>query len=920
MCARPALSSHPCSRKHLAAQRRSLAGVPRVGWLAVVGALALMLGACAEDSTGSGGGPQPEVDAGRADTGGGDGDLGAGGDLGRQDLGEGVGDGGGAVDAAGDGGVAEDAAVGPQPPEALVGLCGERDWSETLVPSTDGHLAGEYLGYLEGLGEQPFRPGTVESMKIIASHPLWVQTIRVAFGGGQGTARIRLTAAYGRSYPPTDWAPELRNDVVDLMPPVDLEVLDPSPDEFIEIDVSEQGIFLEPTQHYMLTYQHLGPGPYLALESVPEGERSRALLVAAPSPDAYALGDGERMFNYRLELRGEWFCGWEPEQRLFEALAETPFGEARSEKVALVDLNDDGHDDLVVQAPRVAYPELLPDYREAAPTAYLGDGRGGFEPHAADAFAEVLSAAAFVFGDVDNDGDQDLFVGPSVSLDRDLDGYELESDPPDCDDADPEVHPDAHEVPDGRDNDCDGVVDDGLNEVDQDGDAVSVAEGDCDDTRAEAYPGAPERRNGRDDDCDALIDEDFVNRLLLNDGTGRFVRTQDAGVEHRDPTTVAGFADANGDGQLDLYWGNWLLQYPEDWAAQDHFVRGRGDGTFEEATEGAGMLLEWPLSPYGLAWTDFDGDGWPDLYVGNYHLYPNQLWRNQGDGTFVDVAEERGVAFDGFPAPDSLGLRGLTGGHTYGADSGDIDNDGDLDLFIPNLAHPRAQRWSDRSMLAVNQGPPDFDFVDEVEGWGLPYDEGDVMGAFGDWDNDGDLDLAVASLYPGHYSRLYRNDGPEAGFVDVTYETGTAVHDAVSVVWGDVDEDGWLDLVLGDRSGLPQVQIFRNHLADRPDSAGRHWVALRLVGTRTNRDGLGARVSVTAGGVTRIREVRGGGGLGSTQHSRWVHFGLGAAEAVEAVSVRWVGGEEEAIEALQVDGRYLVEEGSGQAVRVADSR
>jgi len=172
--------------------------------------------------------------------------------------------------------------------------------------------------------------------------------------------------------------------------------------------------------------------------------------------------------------------------------------------------------------------------------------------------------------------------------------------------------------------------------------------------------------------------------------------------------------------------------------------------------------------------------GWEDL-----------LLRNRGDGRFEDVTREAGL-LDGW-------LDGEVG-FTWASCWGDVDNDGDLDFYMANLAHPRVQPWSDPSMFAINQGPPDFDFVNEREGLGLIYDEGDINAAFADFDHDMDVDLAIASLYEGHYSRLYRNDGA-AGFVDVSYETGTAVHNTTSVVWSDVDEDGDLDLALGNIHG-----------------------------------------------------------------------------------------------------------------------
>jgi hypothetical protein len=232
-----------------------------------------------------------------------------------------------------------------------------------------------------------------------------------------------------------------------------------------------------------------------------------------------------------------------------------------------------------------------------------------------------------------------------------------------------------------------------------------------------------------------------------------------------------------------------------------------------------------------------------------------------------------------------------------------------MDFYMCNLSHPRTQPWADPSMLGINQGPPSFSFVNQRAERGLIYDEGDVNAVFGDYDNDGDLDLAVASLYTGHYARLYRNDGG-GHFSDVTYESGTSVHDAVSVVWADVDEDGDLDLLLADRAGAPYVHLFTNRLA-----GGAGWVEVDLEGTTTNRDAVGARLTLTAGGVTHLRDVSAGWGHANTQKPRRLHVGLGTAAAIDSATVHWVGGATETITGLAPGGIYVVREGIGVATR-----
>ncbi len=844
-------------------------------------------------------------------------------------------------------------------------FCGQQMWDETLVEATVGELSGAYIGYYDSMPD-----GTVESMKLIPEHPFWVTHIRAAYGSGSGPARIRLVHSWGRSYP--DVTDEVGGDLTE---PLEFDVSDPDANDWLEFDVSDREIFLMPTQHYHLANEKLEGGPFLALENLPEGESSRALLLVPDESMPYG-SEG----NFRLELRGHHFCSWEDTDFWFGEDVAQPWEEDASSRAAVVDLDGDGNDDLIVN--------------HGGPIAYLGDGAGNFAAPATDPFEDWSDVGMAVFGDVDNDGDLDAFASVYVGADDDgdwftkdegdcndadtaikpsateqvsngidddcdgvaddgtdtsdadgdgfsifdgdcndldalvfpgaleeINGYDDDCDgiaddgtdtsdadgdwtsiaDGDCNDTDPAIYLGANDTSNnGIDDDCDGVVDNGVDTTDRDADGFSVLDGDCDDTRAELNPGADEIKDGMDNDCDGVVDESAANRILLNDG-GVFTLVEASGVDYVDPSTAAGFGDADGDGWLDLYYGNWLETYPYDAAMADHYFEGYGDGTFDELLDEAGMSLDYNYSVYGVMWNDYNNDGWPDVFVGNYHMYPNQLWQNQGDGTFVDVAFDVGAAQDDIVYEDDH----LTGGHTYGGDFGDIDNDGDMDMFMCNLAHPRVQPWSDPSMFLVNDGEPTFTFDNQLLEYGFIYDEGDVNAQFGDFDNDMDLDLVVASLYGGHYSKFYRNDGPD-GFTDITYETASAIHDAVSVVWSDVDNDGDLDLFLADRNGYPYVHLLINRVGQ-----DNHFVEFDLRGTDTNRDAVGARVTVVAGGVTQMRDVQGGGGHSNTQHSHVQHFGLGGNTTIDEVTVRWVGGDTEVITGIEADHRYEVVEGSG---------
>jgi hypothetical protein len=790
--------------------------------------------------------------------------------------------------------------TGPAPGPQFDRWCQGQDWKASAQPETLGKLYGDYLGVIQS---NQIKAGVMEGEKFIPDHPFHVTKVRAAFSGTGGKVRLRLLKTFGRTFP-YPW-PKTTDTSQDLMPPVEVDVPNPDPNTWVEVDVSSAGIFLLPSQHYNLVYEHLDVQPLLAVTGVKmdmyEAERdySRAGIFFPKTKDGGGIGGTATVpsVNYKVELDGESFCQWPDEKRWFGD-AKPGFQSSPSSYLTVSDFNNDGHDDVVTYEAGVGA------------VGWLGDGKGGFTKDASNPFSAAPSATLLVFGDVDNDA----FAATWVQVDADSDLYNV-MDGKDCNNApkvnanDPPrgeaVHPGAPEVMgNGKDDDCDGIADDGTDTGDKDKDGFSIAAGDCDDTEPTVFPGNPEVLDALDNDCNQKVDETFVNHILLNDGKGHFTAVPASGVEVIDPSTSGAFGDGNADGKLDLYWGNWLEVYPNDLADQDRYFTGNGDGTFTDAGAADGLVLPTAYATFGVMWNDYNNDGAQDIFVTTYHLSPDQLWQNQGDGTFKDVGPETGVAYDDIkdPAP-------YQGGHTFGSDFGDIDGDGDMDIYSCNLAHPRFQPWSDTSKMFVNHGAPAWDFEDQLLKLGFIYDEGDANASFADWDNDGDLDIAIASLYEAHFARLYRNDG-DKGFVDVTYEAGIVVRDNVSLSWSDVDEDGDLDLLLSDRGGDPYGHLYLNRVGQ-----DNGWIELDLQGTKSTRDAVGARVYVTSGGKTQIRDVRDGGGHGGAQQTHWVHFGLGSSQKIDEVKVRWVGGKTETFTGVAPKGRFEIVEGTGMAVK-----
>lgn len=429
------------------------------------------------------------------------------------------------------------------------------------------------------------------------------------------------------------------------------------------------------------------------------------------------------------------------------------------------------------------------------------------------------------------------------------------------------------------------------------------------------------------------------NEIYLNDGTGHFTLDTGAHVDQPWPLTTAAatFVDYDKDGKLDLFVGNFMVQYsassgPTSYphAYQDLLYKGDGQGGFTEVTAAANLLTPGPLgdpdggyskATYGVTACDYDNDGWPDLLTSSYALEADDLWHNRGDGTFEEVGMQQGYAWDGTADPYEYDWR--QGGNSFAHACGDYDNDGDLDLFVAQTTHwdfPR--NFGDRSGILVNTGAdggygfyrPDVFTPDSTgDGGGVwttavtgierdllglsgpnaEYgDEGDHGATWVDLDNDGLLDLVIeASAYQDSHAWIYHQK-PDHTFEDVTELSGEAANlvNTNGMTVDDFDRDGKLDVLFGSVNangftapgGVEQLHLFRNQVAN-----GNHFLHVTLHGVTANRQGTGAKVKVTAGCLTQLREISGGKGTFGAADPAYAHFGLGKATLVDTLEIDW---------------------------------
>jgi hypothetical protein len=312
-----------------------------------------------------------------------------------------------------------------------------------------------------------------------------------------------------------------------------------------------------------------------------------------------------------------------------------------------------------------------------------------------------------------------------------------------------------------------------------------------------------------------------------------------------------GLADWNADGWLDIYLASYESGLGE--GTDDSFFLGGPDG-FSECRDSIGMVpfLGDPLCGRGVSPCDFDRDGDVDIFVSNYRLQENFLWENTPSGA-VSSAPARGVAGhekDGW------------WGHTIGSVWGDADGDGDWDLFSANLAHPRYIGISDRSELLMQA---EGAFRDSREASGILYEETHSNPLWGDFDNDGLLDLYITSIYEDRRSFLYHGANTSPQYEEAGFLSGSRVFNGWGAAAADFDLDGRLDLVVGSGEG---PVLLRNV------TEGGNWLLVRVVPPEeVNPSALGCVLEAHQGDAVLLRQVSGGSGT-TSQDDALLHFGL----------------------------------------------
>ena len=387
--------------------------------------------------------------------------------------------------------------------------------------------------------------------------------------------------------------------------------------------------------------------------------------------------------------------------------------------------------------------------------------------------------------------------------------------------------------------------------------------------------------------------------LYHNNGNGTFTDiTAKAGVINANFGTGAAFLDYDRDGRLDLFVGNYLNydpsnrqfysahQYPGplEYAPEtNRLFHNNGDGTFTDVSTTSGITAQ-PGRAMGVTVTDYDGDGWPDIYVANDTM-ASFLYHNNRNGTFTDVAAEMGVAY-GQNGEASTAMGPLFG---------DYENEGHQDLFVSDAHFHRLLR---------NSGKPGDPFEDVTNESGVGLVSGQFVGwgdGLFDFDNDGWKDLFIVNgglvwLIP-QQSSLLRNNG-DGTFTDVSLQTGSFFQTQIvsrGACFADFDNDGSVDAFIVTLGGKGIL------LHNTPPAGKRsHWLTIKLVGKRSNRDGFGASLEAIAGDLHQSVQATSASGYLSQNDPR-PHFGLAQHAVVDTLTIHWPSGTIQILHEIKAD-------------------
>lgn len=415
-----------------------------------------------------------------------------------------------------------------------------------------------------------------------------------------------------------------------------------------------------------------------------------------------------------------------------------------------------------------------------------------------------------------------------------------------------------------------------------------------------------------DGDLDLYVTGFGGNQMFANRGDGTFEdATARSGTGFASWSTSAAFADVDLDGDLDLYVADYVdfsfednppcgqkerglrsYCHPDVYdGLPDRFLRNRGDGTFEDATARTG-LAETTGKGLGVIFSDFDEDGWPDLYVAN-DMTPSFLFRNRGAGSFEEIGLAAGVALSSLGVPEA----------GMGVDSGDLDGNGFPDLMVTHLD-------LQTNAVYVNQGGNVFLDGRYTSRLAEPSIHSVGFGlAFADLDQDADLDVVVANGHIIHNveltgtgttykqrNQLFENLG-KGQYREVAGSGLDVVRSSRGLAAGDLDGDGDLDLAISNSNDW--AEVYENV------GAPGNWLAVDLAAPRGNRQGIGARLELTAAGRKQEREVRTASSYLS-QNALAAHFGLGPAPQADRLTVRWPDGQLQAFHSLPANRRLAI--------------